>query len=181
MIIIISGASHSGKTMLANKLMLKINYPYLSIDHLKMGLIRSHQTDLRPENDDKLTDYLWPIIMEMIKTAIENNQNLIIEGSYIPSNYKSYFDDVYFKSILFVCLAMSDKYIDDNYDVIKKYSNVIENRIDDSCYTKAFLKNDNHAFINSFKDDKDLIIIDDHYEDIIENIIKRIEKEINKK
>ena len=45
-----------------------------------MGLIRSGNTVLTPEDDDALTDYLWPIVREIIKTAIENKQNLIVEG-----------------------------------------------------------------------------------------------------
>ena len=48
MIILITGASHTGKTVLAQKLLEKYKYPYLSIDHLKMGLIRSGNTDLTP-------------------------------------------------------------------------------------------------------------------------------------
>ena len=51
MIILISGASHTGKTLLAQRLLEKYKYPYLSIDHLKMGLIRSGQTPLTPEDD----------------------------------------------------------------------------------------------------------------------------------
>jgi hypothetical protein len=69
---------------LAQRLLKKYGYPYLSIDHLKMGLIRSGYTDLTPQQDDLLTNYLWPIVREMIKTAIENDQNLIVEGCYIP-------------------------------------------------------------------------------------------------
>ncbi len=61
MIIIITGASHVGKTLLAQRMLEKYKYPYLSIDHLKMGLIRSGYTDLTPEDDNELTDYLWPI------------------------------------------------------------------------------------------------------------------------
>ncbi len=41
MIILITGASHTGKTLLAQKLLEKYKCPYLSIDHLKRGLIRS--------------------------------------------------------------------------------------------------------------------------------------------
>ena len=78
MIVLITGASHTGKTFLAQKLLEKYKYPYLSIDHLKMGLIRSGHTELTAFSDDaKLTQYLWPIVREMIKTAIENKQNLI--------------------------------------------------------------------------------------------------------
>ena len=85
MIVLISGASHTGKTALAQKLLEKYHFPYLSIDHLKMGLIRSGNTNLTPlSNDNDLTEYLWPIVREMIKTAIENKQNLIVEGCYIP-------------------------------------------------------------------------------------------------
>ena len=77
MVILITGASHTGKTVLAQKLLEKYKYPYLSIDHLKMGLIRSGNTSLTPMSDDEaLTTYLWPVVREMIKTAIENEQVL---------------------------------------------------------------------------------------------------------
>ena len=80
MIILITGASHTGKTLLAQKLLEKYNYPYLSIDHLKMGMIRSGNTQLTPVSaDTELTMFLWPIVREIIKTVIENRQNLIIE------------------------------------------------------------------------------------------------------
>ena len=85
MIVLITGASHTGKTAFAQRLLEKYKYPYLSIDHLKMGLIRSGHTALTPVSDDEaLTAYLWPILREMIKTAIENRQDLIVEGCYIP-------------------------------------------------------------------------------------------------
>lgn len=93
MIIIITGASHTGKTLLAQRMLEKYKFPYLSIDHLKMGLIRSGNTKLTPEDDDKLTTYLWPIVREMIKTAIENKQNLIVEGCYIPFNWRKDLDE----------------------------------------------------------------------------------------
>ena len=100
MIILITGASHTGKTALAQKLLEKYKYPYLSIDHLKMGLIRSGNTKLTPMSDDKdLTTYLWPIVREMVKTAIENKQNLVVEGCYIPFNWQKGFENEYTKII----------------------------------------------------------------------------------
>ena len=95
MIILITGASHTGKTLLAQKLLEKTSYPYLSIDHLKMGLIRSGNTDLTPEDDEELTEYLWPVIREIMKTAIENQQNLIVEGYYVPFHWRQDFDERY--------------------------------------------------------------------------------------
>ena len=119
MIVLITGASHTGKTVLAQKLLEKYKYPYFSIDHLKMGLIRSGYTKLTPEDDDKLTEYLWPIVREMIKTAIENKQNLIIEGCYIPFNWKKDFTEEYLDNIRYYCLVMSESYIQKNFDNIK--------------------------------------------------------------
>jgi len=147
MIILIAGASHTGKTRLAQQLLKKYHYPYLSIDHLKMGLIRSGNTELTPMDDDKLTDYLWPILREMIKTAIENNQNLIIEGCYIPFDWKSDFTEEYAKHIRALFLIMTQTYIENHFDNIKKYASVIENRIDDSYLNASELIEDNHQIL----------------------------------
>jgi adenylate kinase family enzyme len=97
MIIIITGASHTGKTLLAQRLLEKYKYPYMSIDHLKMGLIRSGNTKLTPSDDKELTGYLWPIVSEMIKTAIENKQNLIVEGCYVPTDWRRSFAEEYLR------------------------------------------------------------------------------------
>ena len=107
MVILITGASHTGKTLLAQRLLEKHHIPYLSVDHLKMGLIRSGNTALTPEDDEELTVYLWPIVREIVKTAIENRQDLIVEGCYIPFDWRRDFDARYLPAIRFVCLAMS--------------------------------------------------------------------------
>lgn len=166
MIILITGASHTGKTHLAQKLLEKYKYPYLSIDHLKMGLIRSGKTELTPLSDDAdLTSYLWPIVREMIKTAIENKQNLIIEGCYIPSNWAKDFTAEYLKKIKYYCLIMSENYIKNHFDDIKKYANVIENRLDDTDFTKESAINDNAQVLAlAKKHNVNYILIDDKYE-----------------
>ena len=108
MVILIAGETHTGKTLLAQKLLEAYRYPCLSLDHLKMGLIRSGQCALSPESDDaELTRYLWPIVREMIKTCVENRQNMIIEGCYIPFGWEDDFPDEYRKEIAYVCLVFS--------------------------------------------------------------------------
>lgn len=139
MIVLIAGASHTGKTVYAQKLLERYQYPYLSIDHLKMGLIRSGQTKLTPMDDDKLTDYLWPIVREMVKTAIENKQSLIVEGCYIPFDWQKDFDKVYLEDIHYVCLVMSRRYIENHFADIQGYASVIEQRLDDSVLNKEDL------------------------------------------
>ena len=165
MIIIITGASHTGKTVLAQKLLEKYQYPYLSIDHLKMGLIRSGYTKLTPEDDDKLTEYLWPIVREMMKTVIENKQTLIIEGCYIPFDWAKDFAKEYLDNIRYYCLVMSENYIKNNFDRIKKYANAVETRIDDEWYTIESVLEDNAQFFRSAKKhNANIIFIDDSYE-----------------
>ena len=145
MIILVAGATHAGKTAYAQKLLEKHRYPYLSIDHLKMGLIRSGQTELTPMDDDKLTDYLWPIVREIVKTAIENRQNLIVEGCYIPFDWQKDFGEEYLSNIQYVCLVMSRRYIEDHFADIQKYASVIEARLDDSGLSKADLISENEC------------------------------------
>ena len=151
MIILITGASHTGKTYLAQKMLEKYNYPCLSTDHLKMGLIRSGYTQLTPMSDDeKLTEYLWPVVREMIKTAIENNQNMIVEGCYIPFDWQSDFEKEYLENIKFCCLVFSRNYIEKNFGEIVKYANVIETRINDD-YTKEMCLKDNMNILEKVK------------------------------
>ena len=115
MILFLAGASHTGKTLLSQRLMERFHIPYLSLDHLKMGLIRSGQTTLTPMDDDRLTDYLWPIVREMVKTAIENGQSLIVEGCYIPFNWKRDFSPEYLQHIQYRCLIMSKNNIESHF------------------------------------------------------------------
>lgn len=164
MIILLSGATHTGKTVLAQQLLEKYKYPYLSIDHLKMGLIRSGQTDFTVEDDELLTPYLWSIVREIIKTAIENKQNLIIEGCYIPFDYKKDFDADYLREISYICLVMSEKYINEHFEDIKQHASDIENRLDDSNLSKEKLIRDNMYFYNGcIRHKLDYILIEDEY------------------
>ena len=173
MVILITGASHTGKTLLAQRMLEKYKYPYLSLDHLKMGLIRSGKTNLTPEDDDALTDELWPIVREMIKTAIENHQNLIVEGGYVPYNWRECFDEQYLDSFRFVCLAFSDEYIDTHFDEIRAHRSVIETRQDDDICTIASLKDDNRKYIDGFNTAGERVfLIKADYEQMIQSILE---------
>ena len=172
MIILITGASHTGKTLLAQRLLEKYKYPYLSIDHLKMGLIRSGNTSLTPEDDDALIDYLWPIVREMIKTAIENGQHLIVEGCYIPFDWRNDYDEQYLSTIRFICLAMTDNYIETQFEEIKRHSFDIESRLNDDC-TIDSLKKDNRRYVEDFRRaGEQVVLIDVDYEQAIGTIVR---------
>ena len=165
MIFLIAGASHTGKTALAQKLLEKYRYPYLSIDHLKMGLIRSGYTSLTPVSSDReLTDYLWPVVREIIKTAIENKQNLIVEGCYIPFDWEKDFPAEYREQIRYRYLVMSEGYIRRHYRDIQQYAGVVEHRLDDSSCTMETLLRDNAETLEMCrKYGAEYILIDENY------------------
>ena len=152
MIIIITGASHTGKTCLAQKMLEKYKYPYLSVDHLKMGLIRSKNTSLTPCDEKELTDYLWPIVREMIKTS---------------------FEDEYLSQIRFVGLALTEQYIDAHFTDIIGHGSDIEARLDDSDCTVEWIKAENRSFINEFQPNNTIVLIDDDYEKTIEGLLTK--------
>ena len=143
MIYLISGATHTGKTLLAQKLLEEKQIPYLSLDHLKMGLIRSGYTDLTACDDEKLTEFLWPIVREMVKTAIENHQNLTVEGCYIPHNWAADFGPDYLDEIRAVWLVMTPDYIQRHFHQIRLHASDIERRLDDIDLSAALLIQDN--------------------------------------
>lgn len=165
MIFLISGTSHTGKTALSQKILEKYKYPYMSIDHLKMGLIRSGNTDLTPLDSDKvLTDYLWPIIKEIIKTAIENEQNLTVEGCYIPFDWQKDFEEKYLEQIKYCCIIMTEKYIKNNFEDIKNYADVIEKRLCDDLEIEELLQDNKYNLEQCKKYGLEYILIDEYYE-----------------
>ncbi|MDO4443123.1 MAG: hypothetical protein Q4B69_04535 [Slackia sp.] len=165
MVILITGASHTGKTVLAKKLVERHGFACLSIDLLKMGLIRSGNTSLTPEDDEELEAYLWPIVREIMKTAIENEQDLIVEGCYVPLDWRKDFTDDYAGAIRFCCLAMSERYIEEHFDDIKAHASDVERRLDDEWCTKELLLEENERIIELCrKHGEACILIDERYE-----------------
>lgn len=163
MIVLIAGASHTGKTVLAQRLLEKYQMPYLSIDHLKMGLIRSGQTKLTPMDDDLLTDYLWPIVREMIKTAIENRQQLIVEGCYIPHDWQKDFEPEYLRHIRAWWLVMSRSYIESHFDDICKHASEVEKRLDDDCTMEWLIEENEKELQQCRLHGCDYVLIDGEY------------------
>ena len=164
MVILIAGASHTGKTLLAQRILEARGFPYLSIDHLKMGLIRSGMTALTPQDDDALLGYLWPIVREIVKTAIENRQNLIVEGCYIPFDWAEDFPPEYRAQIRCRCLVMSEGYIRRHYPEIKAWANVVEQRLDDSdCTLETLLRDNAETLAACRKYGVEYLLIDGEY------------------
>ena len=164
MITLIAGTTHTGKTNLAQRLLEKHGWPYLSLDHLKMGLIRSGYTTLTVEDDDALTALMWPIVREMIKTAIENEQNLVIEGCYLPFDWRKDFGEEYLPHIRFVCLVMTEAYLRARFDDVRRYANVVENRISDGLCLEALIRDNAVNLAKCRQHGCEVLLIDGEYQ-----------------
>lgn len=179
MILLITGATHSGKTKLAQRLLEEYAAPYLSIDHLKMGLIRSGQTALTPEDDEALTGYLWPIVREIVKTAAENRQKLIVEGCYVPFDWRDDFEPELLADIRCVCLGLSDGYIEAHFDEIRAHASDVERRVEDGYCTPALLKLDNRLFLEGHRrSGTRCILVERDYAETLEAFVRSLKEEL---
>lgn len=163
MILLIAGSSHTGKTLLAQQLMEETHWPYLSMDHLKMGLIRSGQTKLTPTDGDELVAYLWPIVREMVKTAIENGQNMIIEGCYIPFDWKKDFSPEYLEQIRCRWLVMTREYIEAHASEIIRHASDIEERGEEKLDLEWLARDNEANYAGCRAYGCEMIVIDGEY------------------
>lgn len=114
---------------MAGRLMRETGVSCVSMDHIKMGLIRSGLVDASPmDSDESITTWLWPVLREMILTCSENGQSIIIEGCYVD------FDDVGSlpAGTQLVGLVMTEEYIRSRFATIAETASVSEHRLDDS-------------------------------------------------
>ncbi len=148
MVYLLSGGTHAGKTLWAQRLMEAKGWPYLSIDHLKMGLIRSGLCPLTPETPDgEMTAFLWPVVREMVKTAVENGQNLIVEGCYLPFTWREDFPPHYLAHIRALWLVFSGDYIQNHHRDILAHADDIERRLEGGGPALEELLRDNEALL----------------------------------
>lgn len=130
-----------------------------------MGLIRSGYTDLTVEQDDELTALMWPIVREMIKTAIENEQHMVIEGCYLPFDWRKDFGEEYLPHIRFVCLAMTEEYLRNHFSDVRHYASVVENREEEPELDLKELIRDNAVNLAKCREHGcEVILIDGEYQ-----------------
>lgn len=164
MILLIGGSSHVGKTLIAQKLIEKFHYPATSLDHLKMAFIRTGRTNLTVNDDYDMRFFLWPFAAEMVKTAIENDQNMILEGCYIPGTWKESFTPDYLKHIGCVFIVMSEQYLRSHFDEVTEFASVIEKRLDDHPDLERLIQCSKDFKDDAIKHDIPFIEIDEDYD-----------------
>ncbi len=128
MIFLIGGETHSGKTLLAQRLLERWHFPYFSLDHLKMGLYRGWpEAGFCPTDpDEKIAEILWPVVKGMIDTCLENRQDGIFEGCYLPPEQVK---PLLGQDVAAVYLIFTEEYLRSHYDLLVQHESVIEQRL----------------------------------------------------
>lgn len=178
MIILIAGESHVGKTLMAQKLLERYKFPYLSLDHIKMGLVRGYENcGFTPLDDDEVIgEKMWPIVKGIITTCSENNQNIIIEGCYLPPHRVK---EILGDSIIGVYIVFSKEYIESNFDKIMEFENVIESRkFKDDRSEEEYIKSNTLLKKRCNEEGVDFFEIKRDYEREIEKVYRYIEEKV---
>lgn len=184
MIILISGNSCTGKTYMAQRLLEKYRIPYLSIDHLKMGLYRADRNcGFTPvDSTEDIGEKLWPILKGILMSNIENKQNLIIEGCYILPQYLENLESTYKEQVIAVFLGFSTSYIEHHFhsDIIY-HRNVIETRMYPEESTPADVIREHEIFREKcLASGVAYFEIQNNYEDEILEVYNYIDREMKK-
>jgi putative acetyltransferase len=127
MVILIGGESHTGKTLMAQRLLEKHHITYTSLDHIKMGLIRGYDSCkfTAIDDDDIISEKMWGIVKGIINTCLENNQNIILEGYYLPPQHVN---EVLSENVVLFYIVFSENYIRNYFNDILLYESIIEQR-----------------------------------------------------
>lgn len=177
MIILIGGVSHTGKTLLAQKLLEKYKIPYVSLDHLKMGLVRGGYTKAfsASSDDELIAETMWPFVEGIIKTAIENEQDNIIEGCYLPPVHVKKLIETYPNHIKVIYICFTEAYVLENYDSkILTYRNIIEKRIYDEERSMINFINEHTRLRQECKKYRlNYVDIAENYESVMEAILDK--------
>lgn len=185
MIILIGGVSCTGKTTMAQRLLETYKIPYLSIDHIKMGLIRGNKyCDFKAtDGDDDLADKLWPIVKGVIMTNIENDQHNIIEGCYLPTDQVGNFEPEYLDHIITLYIGFSEQYIKTKFQtgIIEHRSETEYKDIDDYMNQDDFIRLHAEQTNRCKENHTTYFEIHEDYEREMENVYKWIDEQVNTK
>lgn len=152
MLLFLQGASHAGKTTFTKHLARLTGAGVVSLDLLKMGLIKSGNTDfagLTPEDDDAIAERLWPIVREIALVADENGQSLIIEGVSLPFDGAGTLAKESGESrAAAFAITFSEEYIRNQYGRICKEASASERRVHQEPPTLEELLFDHESVFN---------------------------------
>lgn len=91
MLYLIGGASRSGKSIVARRLLHERGIPYFSLDFLMMGLVNGlPELGFDPDQPSRVTaEKLWPLLRAVLVNILETEVDYLIEGDTILPQHVS--------------------------------------------------------------------------------------------
>ena len=124
MLYVISGASRSGKTIIAKKVSVRKGIPYLSLDWIMMGF-----TNGIPEYGihdklfpDEIAKRLWGFLKAMFESMIYVETDCVIEGEAILPELIIELLEEYPDKLTICFLGYTDVYVDKKSKEIRDFS-----------------------------------------------------------
>ncbi|MGO0713955.1 adenylate kinase [Bacillus subtilis] len=129
MLYIIGGASRSGKTTVAKRILEETKISYFSLDYLMMGIAEgAPELAVNPtEEDIKTAKRMWKIIDPLMRAMIENKIDYVIEGVQLVPSYLSKFEQDYLGKVKLCFIGKAEIDVQNSIDEIKFYSSKTEN------------------------------------------------------
>jgi putative acetyltransferase len=173
-VFLIGGVGGTGKTLLASKLMRVLHIPYVSIDHLMMGMVRSdpdcHFSPL--DSGETIGRHMWPFLKAVIQTNIENNHSIILEGFQLQPEWVTDFTEEYQKHIIPVFIGFSEQYLRSNLvSNIRKHRHVVERRENEALNIESLITQHLRLKSECVKHQVTHFEIDESYESSMERVL----------
>ena len=125
MLFLVSGASRSGKTLIAKRILADQQIPYLSVDWLMMGF-----NDGLPEYGihhllwpDEIAEKIEPFLLGMIDSMLVDGINYVIEGEAMLPQMVADLVENNPDKVKAVFVGYTEIEVEDKVALVKKYGN----------------------------------------------------------
>lgn len=176
-VILIGGVGGTGKTLLAKQLMKKLHIPYVCIDHLMMGMLRSETACGFSVDDSAETigQAMWPLLVGFIKTNIENQHSIILEGFQLQPELIAQFEEPYRSQLLSVFVGFSEVHFRaGQFAKIEQYRHVVEQRLPETYDLEMLVQSHQQLQANCQKSEMPFFELDGDYNNKMQQLTKWI-------
>ncbi|BBH20095.1 hypothetical protein Back11_14400 [Paenibacillus baekrokdamisoli] len=129
MLYIIGGASRSGKTTSAKRILKESEIPYLSLDYLMMGIANGiPEFGVYPTEGDFITGQkLWKVVNPLMTAMVENEIDYTVEGVQLIPSYVSQFEQRYSGKVKPCFIGLAELNVKHSVEEMKFHSSKTEN------------------------------------------------------
>lgn len=131
-LILLGGTSGTGKTLLAERLARHLGFACFSLDYAMMGLYRGFpETGITPtDGDTTIAEKMWGFTEGLLVAMLENGRSAVVEGIQLPPVQIAGLCQRFPDRLFSFFLVFSNRYMVQQGDMIARFRNVAERRLD---------------------------------------------------